>query len=417
MRIALIGDLQYKPGEDAEIAGRMRQVAAQKPDLAVFLGDMGCNGATGTLAGMTACKALLEVLECPVAAIFGNHDVEYRPDDSVSKTPERWYRDLFNRQHPWQAVEMDGVFVLCLYVERQPEHTLMTQHALYVSDAQYAWARDQLRAHRHLPTIVFTHAPMAGSGVRCFPPIHSAATDAYLDHGFHAMRWRELAFENPQIRLWCSAHFHMGHDYTAAVTWAQNLVHVSAGVMTSAARDGSRHTRILDIQDGMAAVCTLDHASPHALRQDVVVDLTHGTRPQGNFAEAIPGEVLLGEDRALAAYVCAKWNRAYLVTAAGKLWEYDWRLGELTGAISLRLSKPGEETLCVRDDRLYVRDAQADPWSVGKDDPARFERLSGYVPQASRPEKALAGQTLEKTGFSQRVSREGTYVRIALPEF
>ena len=55
MRIALIGDLQYKPGEDAEIAGRMRQVAAQKPDLAVFLGDMGCNGATGTLAGMTAC--------------------------------------------------------------------------------------------------------------------------------------------------------------------------------------------------------------------------------------------------------------------------------------------------------------------------------------------------------------------------
>lgn len=357
---------------------------------------------------MAACRDFLSALSCPTAVLMGNHDVEYRPDETVKRSPMEWYGRLFGREKAFCAFETEEALMLCLTVERQPEETLRTQHALYASDGQYEWAKAQLERNGGRPVIVFSHAPIAGSGLRCFPPIHSAATDAHMDHTFDAMRWRRLPEEYPQIRLWCSAHFHMGHDYDAAIVRRGSTVHVSAGVMTSAARDGSRHTRILDVSDGRAVIMTLDHRE-NALRQDAVVPLTGDAQPEGRMACGRTDEMLLGEDHALKAFVFPETGRGYVITEGGMLWEYDRELQEISGAI---LNEKPARAVSMDGDRLYVEMENGGFFSVRLGDPGRFDRRSGYTPQEARPETGLKGARPEPAEYDVRSAREGEYVRL-----
>ena len=405
MRLALIGDLQYVPGEEAELRRFLGQVNAWRPDFAVSLGDMGPSGERGTRKGFAESAAVLREVDCPKAVLLGNHDVEYRPDAPFGREPAAWYPEAFGREVPWQAVEMDGVFLLCVSIERQPRETFFTQHALYLSDAQFAWAREQLVAHRDWPTVVVSHAPLAGSGLRCVPFVHSAATDAYLDHTFDALRWKELARENPQIRLWCSAHFHMGHEYRAAIAQREGIVHVSCGVPCSCARDGTRETRLLEIAGGEAHILTLDHLAG-AIREDARVPM-NGPGAHGGLYEPAPGEILLGEDRALTVWDCPQRGRAFIATEYGKLWEYDRALGELTGAVC---RKTPVAAVAVERDRLFFATALGDVFSVGRDDRERFEVRGGYGAQALRAERALPAGRLGSVPFTRRTEREEEYI-------
>lgn len=407
MKVALIGDLQYAQGEEQQIFDYLEQVRKQKPELAVFMGDMGCNGQIGSLEGMRAVQKMLTRLDCPVAALMGNHDVEYRPDDSQPREPERWYTECFGRKHPWQAIETEKALLLCVSVERQPEETYLTQHALFVSEEQFFWLETQLKEHPYKPTILLTHAPMAGSGIRCCPPIHSAATDAYLDHSFQEKRWKGLVQNNPQIRAWCSAHFHMGHDYPSALTWAESILHISCGVLTSAARDGTRQTRFLELQDnGQLGVFTMDHLHSNGLRQDTILTMTGERCAPREAVIRNKKEIFLGEDKALLAFSLPEKEKIFLTTIEGKLWEYNCELGELEGA--LRLGKTVKQ-MAYWDEKVFWEEEEGSVFSVSADR-ARFERLSGFYPQKVRKEKTMPTQKMRQISFVQRHAREGWYV-------
>lgn len=410
MRVALIGDLQYAQGEEPKIFNYLEQIREQKPDMAVFMGDMGCNGQLGSLEGMLAVSKMLTRLECPVAALMGNHDVEYRPDDVQLRSPEHWYTECFGRKQPWQAIETEEALLLCVSVERQPEKTYLTQHALFVSEEQFSWLETQLKEHSHKPTILLTHAPMAGSGVRCCPPIHSAATDAHLDHSFQAMRWKRLAQKNPQLRAWCSAHFHMGHNYPSALTWAERVLHISCGVLTSAARDGTRQTRFLELQgDGRLNVLTLDHLRPKILHQDTMLEMTGERRAPREAVIRNKKEIFLGEDKALLVFTLPERKKLFLTTTKGKLWEYDCELDELLGA--LRLNKTVKQ-MAYLDERVFWEETNGSVFSVSARERARFERLSGYYPQKIRQEKTVPMQKMRQISFIQRHTQEGWYVLV-----
>lgn len=83
---------------------------------------------------------------------------------------------------------VNGVLLLCISVERQPEEMMRTVHAVYVSDEQFAWTEKELRAHADMPTVIIAHAPMAGNGLRCSRPMHTASQDTYLDQTYKAER-------------------------------------------------------------------------------------------------------------------------------------------------------------------------------------------------------------------------------------
>ena len=120
MRIALIGDLQFREGEQPAIRRAMEEIAAQRPELAVAMGDFGCQGRQGSAAGFHECADFLKMLPCECVPLLGNHDVEYRLDDAMEKDPARWYRDAFGREQLWCAMERGGMLLLFLSVEKQP---------------------------------------------------------------------------------------------------------------------------------------------------------------------------------------------------------------------------------------------------------------------------------------------------------
>ena len=400
MKIALIGDLQYQQGEQESIRKYMTQIAAWQPELAVSMGDMGTGEMRGAKEAMLECRSFFDILPCETVTLLGNHDVEYRPDaKSRAYLPEQWRKEVFGTDVPWRAVEAEGFLLLCLSIERQSEELFLSPNALYLSPEQTAWARAILAVHKDMPTIIISHSPVAGSGLRCCPPVHHRATDAFMGQNFDPCIWKTILDENPQIFMWCSAHFHMGHAYARAVTVRGTTTHVSCGVMCSCARDDTRQTRLLELKDGCVQLYTMDHLQNGLLSHDMTVC------PGGKLPET-EHSLLIGADKALKIWDCPALGRVYIATQGGRLWEYDHALEERTG--TLCLDEYARE-VCVFCSRIYVRTSKG-CFSVAIDSHQRFCRLGGFTPQEKRPETDLPAKPLPSLRFSAKQEAEGEYI-------
>ena len=415
MRIAFIGDLQYGAAERDRVVRELRRVASLRPDFAVFMGDH-AGQRLGSVGGLLDLRELMDGLGCPYHAILGNHDVECYPGSYYDSAPVAEYREVFGRD-PWRAEIFGGVLFLFVTVERQPRDMMRTVNAVFMSEWQFSWLEDQLRAHPGVPTVLVTHAPAPGSGVRRALPLHCGSVDTYLDQTYDAARWRRLMREYPQIRAWFSAHLHMGHDYDSAITEQHGAAHVSCGVFVEYSRDGAHHTRFADIDGDRMTVLTLDHdRADTALAEDAVIDLSGRSGAVGRVARIPDGEMLLGEDgvrwvKRVASTVEdgeAAYERYFVATENGLLWEYDPALGEFCGALMLG---GGCRALTFDGERLYVETDGDERFSVGAFDRDRFDRIGAFTPQAKRAERELRGETAEDVSYTTRRSAEGLWVK------
>lgn len=407
MRIALIGDLQYATAEEERLADKFKAIRDLSPDYAVMMGDFGGSHSKSD-EGYLETKYHMDLLGCDYSMIFGNHDVEYRAGEPVTFDPAAKLKEIFGKE-PFTSTVIGGVLLICVSAERQPAEGMITINSVYLSDERFEWIKDELRRHPGMPTILFTHAPAAGCGIRRWLPLHCAAMDGYLDQAFNAARWQELPREFPQIRLWCSAHIHMGHDYDSAITEAFGTLHVSCGAMTVCARDDLRQTRIIDVGDDMRAVISTFEHSAGTLRTDAATYLTGDPRTSGRFERAVRGEILLGNDLPEKVYVHPEAGRKYVATENGLLWEYSDGLGDFTGALSLEGRFCG---LFATDDRLYLETTDNEIFSVGIDDRERFDSIGSFTPQNRRAEKTVSGRPLDVGTYSVRGSEEGLYIKI-----
>jgi hypothetical protein len=358
-------------------------------------------------------------LGCPYHAILGNHDVECFPHNYYDNAPVAEYREAFGRD-PWRAEFIGGVLFVFVTVERQPCEPMRTINAVYASDRQFRWVEEQISAHPGAPTVIVSHAPSAGSGLRCAPPLHCGALDTYLDQTYDAARWRRLIREYPQIRAWFSAHFHMGHDYDSAISERRGVVHVSCGVAFKYSRDDQRHTRFADIDGGQMRILTFDHdRADTMLAEDAAIDLSAGTPAVGRVSREPEGEMLVGTGSGEGEGVrfvrrVGALGRYYIATARGVLWEYDPALAEFTGALTLRR---GCADLRYDGERLYFEDGVGERFSLDPASRDRFEQIGGITPQEKRAESALRGEPAENVAFTTRESREGLWVRfMRVPE-
>ena len=426
MRIAFVGDLQYGASERESVACELSRIASLRPDLAVFMGDH-AGQRLGSLGGLRDLRELMDSLGCPYHAILGNHDVECYPHNYYDNAPVADYRRVFGRD-PWRARMLGGVLWLFVTVERQPREGMLTIHAVHAGEWQFRWLEDQLRAHPGVPTVLVTHAPAPGSGVRRSLPLHSGAGDTYLDQSRDAGRWRRLFREYPQIRAAFSAHLHMGHDYDSAIVQhiecdrdpasakRGGVTHVSCGVLVEYSRDGQRHTRFADIDGDRMTVLTLDHArADTALTGDAVIDLSGRSPTVGRAARIPEGEMLLGEDgvrwvRRLIAPGEPSYERYFVATENGLLWEYDPAIAEFCGALTLG---GGCRAITFGGGRLYVGTDGGEVFSVDACDRARFDRIGAFTEQAKRAENVLRGEAATDVEYTTRASKEGLWVRFA----
>jgi len=403
MRILLIGDLQNSPEETAYLRAEIQKLNVLNPDLAILMGDIG-GPRIGTREGLEDARELAGLLNCPSHAILGNHDTEYYLDDTVPHNAPADYISVFGHA-PHRAIECEGVLLLCLSVEEQPREGMRTVYTNRIPEEQFQWAVQELEAHKGMPTLLLSHAPMPGNGLHCERPMHGTA-GTYLDQSFEAARWPALFREYPQIKACCSAHFHMGQHYENSITESDGVLHISTGVILDN-RDSKRHSRILDItKDRKLLISTFDHDTGE-LVQNAILDLTGKENPSGAIRPNPRGEMCLNEDRPSAIWKCGEYGRHYIATEAGLLWEFEDALNDFTELLTY--SKKAE-SLSLAGNRLYVSCSDG-CFSVDMDSPDRFDMMYGLYQQEATAEDHAEGIPLPKVPFTTNISQNMLYVR------
>ena len=410
MRIAVIGDLQFRRGEEESIAESLAQVRALAPDYAVAMGDYCVYGEPDRGARWRVCAELLEEMGVRYMPLLGNHDTEFMEGARNELRIGAWYQAAFGRAERDALISADGVHLLCLSLSAQPEEGYLAKNVCMMERAQYDWAARTLDALDGGPVLLFLHAPLAGNGLRQTPMIHAAATDSYVEQNHHPEWARALLRGHPEIVACVSAHFHMGQSYDNAISFARGLWDISCGVITSASRDGSKHSRLLDVTVRGLDVYTIDHQQGGALTLDLhheggLLGITQGPeRVRGRYTVHPRDCCLIGMDTPVACYQDE--GRVYIVTEKGYAWEFDQQEQALYGAIS---RADGARAVLRAGDHLVFQPRDGLPFAVRRDDPRRLDRLEG-LPRNDVPVQD-GGRLLPSLSFTARADAAGTWVR------
>ncbi len=238
-RILILSDAHFPfvPRETPDPAKEQRIVAAKQNIIADINGwdDVARIVVTGDLAGSygtdeeyAAAKAFFAGLNKPVSYIVGNHDYMYigrgpnfkfirgNPDERHAKL-ERFKRE-FSQQQLYFTQE-SGRYLLVFLSTDSLDSKVLCQF----SQAQMSWLEEVLAKNRNRPTIVFAHAPLAGTLTNYNRYINTPSFIAQPETDI-----RDLLRQNPQVFMWVSGHTHTpatNKDFDSPINLYDGRVH------------------------------------------------------------------------------------------------------------------------------------------------------------------------------------------------
>ncbi|WP_164716342.1 metallophosphoesterase family protein [Paenibacillus whitsoniae] len=261
MRIIVIGDFHLDPNHYELSRKAMEDVNNTVPDLVIPLGDFGSRAFIGSMDGLLEVKPFLDMLNAAKRPILGNHDLQ-RESGTGSQpkgTMESALQQMFHLDKPYGVMEFDEFRLFFASTEPQPADSCYSVQECFATDEQFAELITELDRRPGVPVIFFTHAPPIGCGLRTVPRVHVKSTNAYLDQNHDPYRWKQLYEQYPEIVMWFSAHYHLGHSYIDSHTFRNGTHFFLTGVHGTCTRDGSRLSRMIDISSHSVKVLTLDH--------------------------------------------------------------------------------------------------------------------------------------------------------------
>ena len=183
-------------------------------ELVVVTGDMVARG--GSVAEYAAARKFFDQLKKPAAFVIGNHDYIY--PDTYTMNPETGHhrkesdpemrRAKINRfRETWGLRDIYYSRRLGRYhlIFLSADH-LTSNDYVRLSDEQMAWFSTELSASAGTPTIVFCHAPLAGT-FRAAKILQDTAADSHVAEPQD--RIAVLLKQHLQVRLWVSGHLHL----------------------------------------------------------------------------------------------------------------------------------------------------------------------------------------------------------------
>lgn len=385
MRIAIVGDFHLNAADCSLTESAMDDIARARPDLVIPLGDFGSRETIGSPAGLDEAMRYLQRLSAPLRPIMGNHDLERESGagTQLQGTMQHHFNRLFGLDRPYGVLERENVRLFFASTDPQPPDSCYSVQECYVSDEQFDWLRGKLRERPGVPVIFFTHAPPIGCGLRTVPRTHVRATNAYLDQNHDPYRWLRLYRDTPEIIMWFSAHYHLGHSHPDSQTCRCGTRFFTTGVHGDRTRDGQRQSRLLHIDAGEISVRTIDHirrtivwAGGWSCRGDwrlltnaetAVLSREHAF-PAGSAPAVADGLTPLGGGRYLVA---AENGYSWEAASAGEALLGTLHIGPALSGLAVsgqRIWMAWEDQLgwCDRDSRRrFVRDA-GDRWPVRK---------------------------------------------------
>lgn len=261
-RLAVLGDLHYEIPQDARYRAAREQLLAERPDVVFQLGDQGGYSHCGTWRSFMEGLEFLTGFDRPFHTLMGNHDLE-GPDYQTDAQSVAAWCEAFSRERPYQAVDLGEALAICLSSTRFRAN-IGCCHEVYIDEMQIAWLRTTLGQNRTRPTFVFSHAPIIGSGLRVLQSIHLKCPNAWMNHTDRPDRFIKLVEDHPQIKLWFSAHNHLGQHYPNSVSRVNQCTFVHVGVTGEVTRDGRNHSRLVDFDGRGFTLSTVDHADGQA---------------------------------------------------------------------------------------------------------------------------------------------------------
>ncbi|HWC89797.1 MAG TPA: metallophosphoesterase [Pirellulales bacterium] len=257
--LAVVGDLHYEPHLADQFVAARRQLAALTPEAVIQLGDHGGYSHCGSQQSFDEGLEFLSGFDCPTHTIIGNHDLEgaefARDEQSIAA-----FCQTFALERPYYTLDLGDALAICLS-STAFRTNLASHHEVHLDPAQLHWLRATLAAQPDRPTFVFSHAPILGSGARVLQSVHLKCPNAWLNHTDQPAQFARLVEEHPQIKLWFSAHNHLGQQYVDSITRLGQCTCVHTGVIGDISRDGRHQSRMLAFDAAGFELSTVDHDS------------------------------------------------------------------------------------------------------------------------------------------------------------
>lgn len=177
----------------------------------VVLGDIAASrGTTDEYAYAVAYFAKFRALR---AFITGNHDYLYldepdrngrsvRGDAAARGDKLRRFKETFDLTELYRSQMVGRYLLIFLSVD-----SLDSPYLAQISDRQLKWLTAELRKNPAAPTIIFCHAPLAGTLAQYNKSVNTPNSVAQP-----AQPLAEIITANPQILLWVSGHTHTPAD-------------------------------------------------------------------------------------------------------------------------------------------------------------------------------------------------------------
>ena len=223
----------------------------------VSLGDLGRGkknshhepGDAGTSKCFEDAKHYLDgFARIPYDLVTGNHDLEGLGEFETDEANLQAWMDCFNKPTP-QFHRYIGEKTLLLGLSTvQFREAPYSSHEVHVDDKQIEWFEQMVESHSHKDgwkILVFSHAPITGSGLRVLQNVHVTSGCAWLNHcSSNRNKFIQIVQRNPQIKCWSSGHFHLSHESQDSVVQVGSCTFMQVGVMgPQSTRDGRRQTR------------------------------------------------------------------------------------------------------------------------------------------------------------------------------
>ncbi len=190
----------------------------------VSLGDLGRKdirhepGDAGTTKSFIDAKEFLDGFHLPYDLVTGNHDLEGLDEFKTDEDNLQAWMDCFNKDTSYfsrQVGEKTLLVGLSTVRFRDSPHS---SHECHVDDEQLEWFGNIVDEHPDSEgwrIIVFSHAPIMGSNLRVLQNVHITNGCAWMNHCSKESRgtFIDIVSKSPQIKMWCSGHFHLSHDF------------------------------------------------------------------------------------------------------------------------------------------------------------------------------------------------------------
>ncbi len=205
--LAVMADLHARPESLPMLQKAISRVNSLKDIYALaIVGDL-CRQ-LGTSEEYEVLGRGLKGLTVPAYAVPGNHDILYKDNlvggekkrgtPSEKKAKQEVFKRTLNLKSLFYSRKAGGHLLVFL-----PNDALSAIPCSMPSDEALDFLRETLRKNRDLPTIIFSHAPLAGSygDKKTMPPLQANAQPAG--------KLKRILKANPQVYLWFAGHLHI----------------------------------------------------------------------------------------------------------------------------------------------------------------------------------------------------------------